>query len=88
MNWIKRLFSKAKQPAFHAVTIQCPECGMIQQAKVEHTNFWNIYVHDCTKCGYTIMESEWNTVYFCDIHHIWYEAGNVCGQCLSEGDRG
>jgi hypothetical protein len=34
------------------------------------------------------MESEWNTVYFCDIHHIWYEAGNVCGQCLSEGDRG
>ena len=46
----------------HAERIRCPECGQEQDATVQHTRpFWT-YVHDCEKCGYTIMESEWEVV--------------------------
>ena len=46
----------------HSERIRCPECGQEQDATVQHTRpFWT-YVHDCVKCGYTIMESEWEVV--------------------------
>lgn len=44
----------------HLETIECPNCGKIQQAIVEHSEPWFTYVHTCISCGYTIMESEWN----------------------------
>lgn len=46
----------------HLENIICPNCGHTQQASVLHTNPWWSYVHDCTVCNYTIMESEWETV--------------------------
>ena len=46
----------------HAETIKCPECGEIQEAFVEHTVLWNVYIHECITCGYIIMESEWEEV--------------------------
>ena len=39
--------------------IICPECGLIQYAKVEHTIPFSTYIHECEKCEYIIMESEW-----------------------------
>lgn len=42
--------------------IKCPECGTVQDATIEFDRSWMpfpCYVHDCEKCGYTIMESEW-----------------------------
>ena len=44
---------------YHNETIVCPQCGKIQEAKVEHTVPFFTYIHDCENCGYTIMESEW-----------------------------
>lgn len=44
----------------HTEYIHCPNCGEIEQAEVLHTMPWYSYVHFCTKCGYTITESEWN----------------------------
>jgi len=44
--------------------IRCPECRRVQDAKCQlyfGATFWS-YVHLCIQCGYTIMESEWNTV--------------------------
>jgi len=41
------------------VKIICPNCESIQDAIEEEAYpFW-IYVHECTKCGYVCMESEW-----------------------------
>lgn len=40
-------------------TIRCPECGTVQEAEVEATIPWFTYIHTCEKCGYVIMESEW-----------------------------
>lgn len=45
---------------YHIERIKCPECGKIQPAKVIHGFPFNIYSHCCKKCGYIIMESEWN----------------------------
>lgn len=42
--------------------IICPNCGQIQCAKVENTIPFETYIHECEKCGYTIMESEWDKV--------------------------
>lgn len=42
--------------------IQCPECDHVQMAVVEELWPWDNYTHECTKCGYIIMESEWNEV--------------------------
>lgn len=39
--------------------IICPECGQIQYAKVEDTIPFATYIHECEKCKYIIMESEW-----------------------------
>lgn len=47
---------------FHHETIKCPECNRIQTAVVEHALPFDIYVHTCEKCGYVIMEREWEIV--------------------------
>ena len=44
------------------VRIKCPECGTMQDAIVEHTLPFSTYVHFCEKCGYVIMESEWEEI--------------------------
>ena len=44
------------------VRIKCPECGKIQDAIVEHTIPFNTYIHLCEKCGYVIMEDEWEEI--------------------------
>lgn len=44
------------------VRIKCPECGTIQDAIIEHTLPFSTYVHFCEKCGYVIMESEWEEI--------------------------
>ena len=46
----------------HTEIIECPECKKVQESTVEHTPFWNIYLHVCINCEYQIMESEWNVV--------------------------
>ena len=46
----------------HSEFVICPRCESVQNAAVLHTWPWHIMVHDCTKCGYTIMESEWQRV--------------------------
>lgn len=43
----------------HEETIVCPECAAIERATVIHTVPWYSYVHECTKCGFIIMESDW-----------------------------
>lgn len=46
----------------HLETIICPQCKSHEEACVQHTiPFWS-YVHHCTKCGYTIMESDWEEI--------------------------
>ena len=46
----------------HEEQIKCPECGQIQTAVVLHTFPWWSYIHECEKCKYIIMESEWDVV--------------------------
>jgi phage FluMu protein Com len=46
----------------HVEIIKCPECDTIQQAEVEHTTAWNIYIHHCKNCNYTITESDWDKI--------------------------
>jgi len=46
----------------YIVTIICPECGKVQDAKVIVDVPFNIYIHTCNECGYLILESEWNRV--------------------------
>ena len=45
-------------------TIKCPECGTIQQAEVSFVPLigGGDYIHECSHCGYTITESEWEQV--------------------------
>lgn len=45
----------------HNETIVCPQCETVQRAEVLHTSPWYSRVHVCTRCSYTIMESEWET---------------------------
>jgi len=54
-------YKKRRMIPTHTEQIECPECGSLQNATVEHTQpFWT-YIHECN-CGHTIMESEWNVV--------------------------
>jgi uncharacterized protein (DUF2225 family) len=46
----------------HKETIVCPQCEAVEVATVEHYFPWYAYVHHCSKCGYIIMESEWERV--------------------------
>ena len=43
-------------------TIECPECGSHEKAEIEGDIFFASYLHECKKCGYLIMESEWQSV--------------------------
>ena len=45
----------------HHETIVCNECSSIELAEVKHTLPWWTYIHECSKCKTTIMESEWVT---------------------------
>lgn len=45
----------------HEEIIQCPDCGSIEAAAVEHTVPFYSYVHTC-RCGYVITESDWDRV--------------------------
>ena len=46
----------------HTEKIKCPDCGTIQDATVEHTIPFHTYLHNCEKCNFTIMESDWEVV--------------------------
>jgi Zn ribbon nucleic-acid-binding protein len=42
--------------------ISCPACDAVQRAIIvwAEPEPWPRYVHECVRCGYTILESEWN----------------------------
>ncbi len=46
----------------HIETIRCPECGKEQDAEVMETWPWWMRCHLCVRCGYVIMEGEWQRV--------------------------
>lgn len=50
-----------KLKKYHYEKIVCPECNYIQKACVLHTNPFFTYIKRC-KCGYVIMESDWDIV--------------------------
>ena len=64
----------------HTETIRCPKCGHNQVAKVDHTQPFYSYAHECS-CGYWITESEWESfddksftktliIYSCPVHKV------------------
>lgn len=61
----------------HSEIIECPECNTNQSAIVEHTMPWWTYIHTCKKCGYLIMESEWNKVPIDEIEKSLIESLNT-----------
>ena len=42
------------------VTIACPECGSLENANIKVGNPFNTYIHECSECGFIIMESDWD----------------------------
>jgi len=51
--------------------IICPNCGAIELATIEETvPFWS-YIHNCTKCEYIIMESDWEIAKAISIKQPW-----------------
>ena len=44
--------------------IVCPKCKRAQDAKIVFEDWmpFPCYAHDCTGCGYIILESEWEQV--------------------------
>lgn len=53
------LFEVPTEFVYHEEQIICPMCEELQMATVEHTVPWFSLIHECSKCGYIIMESEW-----------------------------
>lgn len=50
-------------PGINEVKIECPECGSIEIAIEDYTTApFPTFLHSCNKCGYVIMESEWNVI--------------------------
>lgn len=47
---------------FHYEKIRCPNCGLLQAAKVLELRPWNSYVHTCYQCNFMITESDWDVV--------------------------
>jgi hypothetical protein len=43
----------------HHEDIICPGCQAVERATVEHTAPFFSYVHECSRCGKIIGESEW-----------------------------
>jgi Zn ribbon nucleic-acid-binding protein len=54
--------NQPKDEDHHVESISCPECNAVQDAIVLHRLPWYTYIHECVKCHYTIMESEWINV--------------------------
>jgi Zn ribbon nucleic-acid-binding protein len=52
-------FEVEEKFVYHEEQIICPMCEELQTATVEHTIPWYSFVHECSKCGYIITESEW-----------------------------
>lgn len=48
---------------YHDIII-CPDCGYLQDAPVtfEEGDPWPSYLKVCDRCGYIIIESEWQSV--------------------------
>lgn len=60
---IKGKLSFWDYPGIKEVKIRCPECGSLEIAVEDYTTCpWHTYIHCCNKCGYIIMESEWDVV--------------------------
>ncbi len=54
--------NKNEKVESHQEKIRCPNCGSIETATVKQTApFWS-YVHICTKCNNSILESEWDEI--------------------------
>lgn len=54
------LFEESKNKGKTQEEIECPECGKVQIAIIQHTiPFWT-YFHYCESCMYPITESDWN----------------------------
>lgn len=43
----------------HIERIICPNCRSVCLARVEHTQPFYSYVHECQRCKYMITESVW-----------------------------
>ncbi len=60
---IKGKLSFWDYPGIQEVKIECPGCGSIEIAVEDYTTApFPTFLHSCNKCGYVIMESEWNRV--------------------------
>ena len=54
--------------------IKCPNCGCISLADVKGDGFLSDFTHNCPACNYTIMEQEWDEVFF----YKWISVEDVC----------
>lgn len=60
---VKGKLSFWEYPGINEVKIECPECGSIEIAIEDYTTApFPTFLHSCNKCGYVIMESEWNVI--------------------------
>lgn len=58
---VKGKLSFWEYPGINEVKIECPECGSIEIAIEDYTTApFPTFLHSCNKCGYVIMESEWD----------------------------
>jgi len=49
----------------------CPGCGSIELAEIKEGIPWNTYIHNCGKCEFIIMESDWNPAKAISIRQPW-----------------
>lgn len=50
-------------PDIKEVKIECPECDSIEIVVEDYTMApFPTFLHSCNKCGYVIMESDWEVV--------------------------
>lgn len=58
---VKGKLSFWEYPGIKEAKIECPNCGSHEIAIEDYTTIpFPTYLHECGKCGYMIMESEWN----------------------------
>jgi predicted transposase YbfD/YdcC len=59
----------------HYEDIICQGCQEVERAEVVHTRPWFSYVHECSKCGFINMESDWTEAHV--LHLVltqhWYD---------------
>ena len=52
--------------------IKCPVCGSVEMASIDHSTVpFSTFIHDCSKCNHTIMESEWEPLRALSIKQPW-----------------